>query len=496
MVFVAMVLPVVALAGWTKTFDDGASELLCDVALAKKGCFAVGWSHDETDTWRLFVLRLDDDCERVWWNYFALDASRWPLPPSRRLDLPDELSLRITPLCASPCGRGCVVFGIGVTPDESERIVYFKVKDNGGMEWARSFAPDSLERTGFSIKAVESALAISGGFVLVVGCVQRGDIGERAFAAKLDPTGEVIWYREYGDGPGDFGFSSAAEADDGYLFVGYAAPEDLEQRAWLVRTDRDGNPVLARAYDLGGQSAANHIWRALHGSYYIAGQVEGDTTGAFVMRTSSTGLPLWRRFIQYTDDELSIPFIEAGATQAGDLVILTYLCPLLGLSLIAPGVRARAFAIARISPWGEFKWRQTLEREYSPALTDHKLVPTKGGGFLVVGSEFAKLSELFDEMDVVALSFDSLGRCAALDVQPNPFDDVVFLTAQMPDPFGGYIDVRDVRGKRVAHFNVFVAGGAKTVGWKANDIPDGVYIATLRTESGFREAVKLLKLAR
>jgi len=124
-------------------------------------------------------------------------------------------------------------------PDNMNLCV-MKVNASTGTEiWTKEIKqPDPFNQTGYKILALDNEQ------MLVTG--QAGTLtGVQAFTAKLDADGNVIWAREYGDGPYEIMGKAVKAGNNRYLMLGKMA---YDQGPYIVQSTADGVTPCLTSY--------------------------------------------------------------------------------------------------------------------------------------------------------------------------------------------------------------------------------------------------------
>lgn len=111
--------------------------------------------------------------------------------------------------------------------------------------------------------------------------------------AHADAPPAIEWSRTYG-GPGnDLGYSVQITGDGGYVLVGKTSSFAPDSGAYLIRTDSTGNLLWSRTY--GGSGLSVQITE--DGGYIIAGAIAKPDASAdvYLIRADSEGNHLWNR---------------------------------------------------------------------------------------------------------------------------------------------------------------------------------------------------------
>jgi hypothetical protein len=103
-----------------------------------------------------------------------------------------------------------------------------RLHDDGEMVWQRTYT------AGYCYAVIELK---AGNFVLC------GNSNHHGYIMMIDPGGEPIWARSYGDYQSNYLYAMR-ETEDGILAVGYTTAG-----GWALKIDFDGEPIWSRSYE-------------------------------------------------------------------------------------------------------------------------------------------------------------------------------------------------------------------------------------------------------
>jgi len=104
---------------------------------------------------------------------------------------------------------------------------------NGDLMWAKTYGGDGFD-IGHSVQQ-----CTEGGFIV---CGYTGSFSSdgKIYLLKINPAGELMWSKTYGETSWDEGFSVQQCADGGFIVSGITSPFSGEKLA-LIKTDASGN---------------------------------------------------------------------------------------------------------------------------------------------------------------------------------------------------------------------------------------------------------------
>jgi hypothetical protein len=133
---------------------------------------------------------------------------------------------------------------------------------------------------------------------------------------KTDPDGNIQWQKTYGGmGRGQFyyteSFSGITTEDGGYLISGFAGDSSSTWRAWLLKTDSQGNMMWNKTYGEIG-CLANFVVQTQDRGYAYAGVV--NRKDAWIVKTDEYGNMDWN----LTFEGISIETFSHSILQTND----------------------------------------------------------------------------------------------------------------------------------------------------------------------------------
>jgi hypothetical protein len=152
---------------------------------------------------------------------------------------------------------------------------------------------------------------------------------QNGFLYKISKNGNLIWKRSYPTGRSNV-FNNVQTALDGsYIVTGQIVLEGNRSGGWLIRVDEQGAIKWQRSYPRGLAASLQSAAQTKEGDFILSGKArpvdhQGKGLSAWVMKTDSTGNPLWQRYfrgaysyeapgvIVYEDGRASVLFSGAG----------------------------------------------------------------------------------------------------------------------------------------------------------------------------------------
>lgn len=156
-----------------------------------------------------------------------------------------------------------------------------------------------LDAKGFVQAADGSGYIIAAQFVS-----DRDEREQHGMLYKISRAGGVVWKRSYKTGRSTV-FNSINAAIDGqsYIVAGQVVLEGNLSGGWLLLVDGNGAIKWQRSYPRGLAASLQAAAQTKDGEFVLGGKARpsdytGDGLAAWVMKTDSTGNPLWQRFFR------------------------------------------------------------------------------------------------------------------------------------------------------------------------------------------------------
>lgn len=152
---------------------------------------------------------------------------------------------------------------------------------------------------------------------------------QNGFLYKISKSGQLIWKRSYPTGRSNVFNNIQTALDGSYIVTGQIVLEGNRSGGWLIRVDEQGAIKWQRSYPRGLAASLQSAAQTKEGDLVLSGKArpvdyQGKGLSAWVMKTDSTGNPLWQRYfrgvysyeapdvIVYEDGRASVLFSGAG----------------------------------------------------------------------------------------------------------------------------------------------------------------------------------------
>jgi hypothetical protein len=280
---------------------------------------------------------------------------------------------------------------VGSTFQESDRdVLWLKTSANGDSLWSQTFDVGHND-------AALSITATSDGNYALTGLISDYQNYYMDFLLqKVDPSGDIIWTRFYGTFDDDYAYDVIETDDHGFLIVGVG--NNYQHCAnggflWMVKTDVNGDSLWCRFHEGDLWSAAHSVIETMDGGYLIAGHrvIEETWMRAWLLKTDSNGDTTWTRILG-NENENEARYVIASSD--GNYVVAGWSGSYWGES--------DAF-LMKVSADGDSVWWRTFGgMEHDEA---HAIIETDDGGYLLVGSSEPE-TDFNRELYVVKTSVD------------------------------------------------------------------------------------------
>jgi len=181
--------------------------------------------------------------------------------------------------------------------------------------WQKTFGGAGIDE-GHAI-----ADAGDGGYAVAGSTNSKGTGEDDFWLIRTDGAGKLLWDSTYGTAASDVADAVTRTNDGGFVLAGWSwgTGKGLDD-GWVVRTDKLGKQVWAKAYGGAGNDVLHAVVAVAGGDFLVAG---GTTTGsaggkdAWLLRLDAAGSLIWEKRVGGSkDDELFGAAVLAG----GDLL--------------------------------------------------------------------------------------------------------------------------------------------------------------------------------
>jgi hypothetical protein len=188
----------------------------------------------------------------------------------------------------------------------------FKLNKNGDVMWVKTLGANHNEYAQSVFVAQDGSMVVAGNQVLRLGIAVSN-----AMVVKLDPNGNLVWFKTFGGSEQDMALSVQPSGDGGYVLGGHSNSSDGDVGGiarwwlayWLFKVDNDGKLLWSKTY---GGSHNDILFTHISTSdgYLLTGYTgskNGDVTelkglfDAWVVKVDKNGNLLWQKTYGGTD---------------------------------------------------------------------------------------------------------------------------------------------------------------------------------------------------
>jgi len=297
-----------------------------------------------------------------------------------------------------------------------DRAFAARLDANGNLLWTNILTVSNNTHVVYSVKQTPDK-----GFLLIGGYVDCSPCYSDAFLIKLNPAGAVSWSKKYTRPTSDFCF--------GYDFVNTSDGYICYLNSGLMKTDMEGNILWSKAYELvNGSNCINcpsPKLRITSDSSLVLLAAELYGMGSIIVKTDLSGNLLWI-------DDLFLSAADVIETEDEEILVLGN-GPLMGVK--GPGVNSPQIGIIQTSKSG-------ISTECVHPISVNPVIDTITAGLLtftsVAGGTSRRVYPLISSANITEFEgcVDYIGGVAetsgitGINLFPNPASSMVYLDSQ------------------------------------------------------------------
>jgi hypothetical protein len=200
--------------------------------------------------------------------------------------------------------------------DINQTVVYdtantFVVRTDasGNKLWAYAYGGNDYDKARFAFEDNASNIIVIGTTFSTDGDITFNNGNSDLFVLKLDPSGNIIWMKQYGGTGNESGRYAEQLSDGNYLVGGYTTSSNFDvpinrgaHDGWLLKIDTSGTVIWSNTYGGSQGERLRYFVEAPDGSIYFAGASQSSdfqcsgNQGDFdfwVGKTDASGNLLW-----------------------------------------------------------------------------------------------------------------------------------------------------------------------------------------------------------
>ncbi|MCK5341766.1 MAG: hypothetical protein KAR20_00095, partial [Candidatus Heimdallarchaeota archaeon] len=168
-----------------------------------------------------------------------------------------------------------------------------KTSSTGVVEWTKSVGPTNKASNTRFIRQTSD-----GGFIV------SGSIGNYSLTStdmllyKLDASGNVEWYKTYGENGTSWGYCAKETSDNGFISIGYSNVFGAGQNDFfVVKTDSDGEIEWSKAYGGTSNEYGMAVVENENGELVFSGYSNSfsNSYDVIMFKTDSSGNVIWSK---------------------------------------------------------------------------------------------------------------------------------------------------------------------------------------------------------
>jgi hypothetical protein len=186
---------------------------------------------------------------------------------------------------------GYLIAGYTTNSTQYDCNIYIVKTDGAGnLQWTKNYGG---ARPDFPYHMIATA----DGNYFLIGYSQSYSAGDAdMYLAKIDPSGNLIWYKVYGGSGNDYGKDIIQTSDGNYLIVGWSnSPSMTDQNANLIKIDPSGNVIWSKLYGGSADDFGSSVKECGDGGFIMLGQSMsyGNGGDAYLVKTNAAGDLQW-----------------------------------------------------------------------------------------------------------------------------------------------------------------------------------------------------------
>ena len=342
----------------------------------------------------------------------------------------------------------------------------------GNPMWSRTYGDPDFQ-TIRTIKATPD-----GGYILFGGTNSQGAGDIDYWLIKTDSEGYELWDRVYGGADREYCHDGDLTADGGYIITGRTETFAWEQAAWTVKTDAFGDTLWTHAYLTYYYSDAQSVEGTTDGGCVITGSADrpGELYDVFVLKLSSEGDSEWL-FYEHL----------GWGSHAADVHQTTDNGYVATGHILSPITQSFDIYVVKIDATGDSTWTMIhLWPDSNESI--YGSYQTNDDGYILTGDLNNDdthgcnllLLRLSPEGEIVQ-NFNQPDQFT-LTAYPNPFNPSTTIELNSTIPGEATVSIYNIRGQIVdVIHDGFLQAGNHTLIWQPDNLSSGIYFVNLRS---------------
>lgn len=391
-------------------------------------------------------------------------------------------------------GRTLWITGPNPPSDNQSDVWLLRANANGDTLWTKTFGGEGHDFATSVLQTPDLGYLVAGttnsGRSYPPNCITEfgASADARAWLIRTDSDGDTLWTRTFAEG--SYGNCVEMTSDGGFLLLGSLMSAD-QIDILLVKVDTAGDPLWSRVIGRSDSLEFGRCVREVADGYVIAGHAAPVTIGpadALLMKTDSDGFVVWQKTYggRISDCANSVDVAPDGRLfVAGNANTLYY-------------IHIGDMWAFETDSSGELLW----QRQYDISRSDYSWsgIVTADGGYVVaglLGYSFGGdlwLAKLGEANSTVPVERQGTTALALGQNRPNPFHSSTMISYRLPASGRVSLTVYDVQGREIQSLvRGFQAGEHYSVEFAGHGLASGIYYYRL-TWNGRSETRRMVLL--
>jgi hypothetical protein len=388
---------------------------------------------------------------------------------------------------------GCISCNTG-----GSDVYLIKTDSLGDSLWTRAHV-FPFSASGYSVLETRD-----GGYI-IAGVISSITFAVNVLLMKTDPSGNLLWLRDYGDTLNERARSIQQTTDGGYIITGYTQSFGAGlQDVYLIKTDSLLDTLWTRTYGGSDVDVGWSVQQTTDGGYIITGATSSfgaGGTNVYLIKTNSLGDTLWTRTF---GDTLGAGGGSVQQTVPDGGYIITG-------STNSSGAGFEDVYLIKTDSLGDTLWTRTIGGIFPD--WGNSVQQTPDGGFIIAGVTYSFGA---GNTDVYLIKTDGSGQVVGVGEEnpksrihsskftllqnyPNPFSHTTLIHYAISaisgiEKISIQLVLYDISGRLMETLvNREQKPGIYQIQWDGENFPSGIYIYRLQS-GNFTDTKKIILL--